>query len=50
MVKLQRAESPLIVWQSWSNSASPGGTINQQLSFLDVGRYLDRSVFFFSVD
>lgn len=26
--KLQRAESPMIVWQSWNNTAPPGGTIN----------------------
>lgn len=26
--KLRRAESPMIVWQSWSNTAAPGGTIN----------------------
>ncbi len=26
--KLRRAESPMIVWQSWNNTAPPGGTIN----------------------
>ena len=26
--KLQRAESPMIVWQSWNNTAPIGGTIN----------------------
>ena len=26
--KLKRAESPIIVWQSWNNTAPPTGTIN----------------------
>ena|SRR2546430_5453254 len=26
--KLKRANSPIIVWQSWSNAAPIGGTIN----------------------
>src|SRR5262245_41517761 len=25
--KLKRAESPIIIWQGWSGSAPPGGTI-----------------------
>jgi hypothetical protein len=28
VAKLNRAESPIITWQSWSGSAPPGGTIN----------------------
>lgn len=27
-VKLRRAKSPMIVWQSWNSTAAPGGTIN----------------------
>ncbi len=28
MAKLQRANSPMIVWQSWSSQAPAGGTLN----------------------
>lgn len=33
--KLRRAQSPMIVWQGWSNTAPPGGVINYTVGVMN---------------
>lgn len=33
--KLRRAQSPMIIWQGWSNTAPPGGTINYTVGIMN---------------